>query len=274
MPPCRRWSVDGLCELGEADAFVAAAQVVEAHEHRVIRAVFDLVLDDHATPVRVALRSLVVLVMQIASAGDEAVLTSTGHESDGVVECLLVAHCEGVADLFESTCRCAAQRAATHRLDIDMAVADTVNEHWLQVLMHLPAVSGVVQIVSGDEAMQLGVVIRRPVDAVLMVAERDVQLRLVELVFDLALVIVQSLERCAKNVEGIIGCFDVVVVSTTLEGSLAYVVTAEAWHVGVIAEMHDDIRLAFDDVGTDPLQVIGRHAGLCLSIGNDQMRAR
>jgi hypothetical protein len=50
-------------ELGEADAFVAAAEIVEAYEHGVVAAVFDLVLDDHATPVSVALRALVVLVV-------------------------------------------------------------------------------------------------------------------------------------------------------------------------------------------------------------------
>lgn len=115
-------------ELGEADAFVASAQIVQADEHGVIAAVFDLVLDDQATPVSVALRAFVVLVVQIASAGDEAMLTAASDEANGVVQCLLVAHREGVADLFESTCRCAAQWAATHRLNINVAVADTIDE--------------------------------------------------------------------------------------------------------------------------------------------------
>jgi len=159
-------------ELGKADAFVASAEVVKADEHGVVAAVFNLMLDDEATPVSVALRAFVVLVVQVASASDEAVVASTGDETDGVVKGLLVAHREGVTDLLESTCRCAAQRAATHRLNIDMAVADTINEHWLEVAMHLPAVRCVVEIVSRDEAVQLRVVIRGPVDAVLMVAER------------------------------------------------------------------------------------------------------
>ena len=120
----------------------------------------------------VALWAFVVLVVQIASASNEAVMASTGDETNGVVKGLLVTHCEGVADLLKSTCRCAAQRAATHRLDINVAVADTINEHWLEVAMHLPAVRCVVEIVGGDEAVQLRVVIRGPVDAVLMVAER------------------------------------------------------------------------------------------------------
>ena len=55
--------MDGLCELGEADAFVAAAEVVKADEHRVIAAVFDLMLDDETAPVSVALRALVILVV-------------------------------------------------------------------------------------------------------------------------------------------------------------------------------------------------------------------
>jgi len=194
LPPCRRWSVDGLCELGERHALIAAAQVIEAHEHGVVAAVFDLVLDDHATPVSVALRAFVVLVVQVASAGDEAVMASTSDEPDGVVERLLVAHREGVADLFQSTCRCAAQWAATHRLNINVAVADAVDEDWLKVAMHREAVLEVVEIVGRDEAVQLGVVVRRPVDSVLMVAERDVQLGLVELVFDFALVIVELLK--------------------------------------------------------------------------------
>ena len=201
-------------------------------------------------------------------------MASTSDEPDGVVERLLVAHREGVADLFQSTCRCAAQWAATHRLNINVAVADAVNKDGAQILMHGEAVLEVVEIVSRDEAVQLGVVVRRPIDSVLMVAERDVQLRLVELVLDLALVIVESLERCAENVEGVVGCFDVVVVAATLKGSLADVVTAQAWHVGVVAEMHHDIGLALDDVGTDPLQVNSRHSWLGLCVRDDQVRAR
>jgi hypothetical protein len=274
LPPCWRWSVDGLCELGERHALIAAAQVVKAYEHGVVAAVFDLVLDDHATPVSVALRAFVVLVVQVASAGDEAVMASTGDEPDGVVKRLLVAHRERVADLFQSTCRCAAQRAATHRLNIDMAVADTINEDRLKVAMHREAVLEVVEIVSGDEAVQLRVIVRGPVDSVLMVAERDVQLGPVELVFDFALVIVESLKRCAENVEGVVGCFDVVVVAATLKGSLADVVTAQAWHVGVVAEVHHNVGLALDDVGTDPLQVNSRHSWLGLRVRNDQVRAR
>ena len=50
-------------ELGEADAFVASAQIVEADEHGVVAAVFDLVLDDETAPVSVALRPLVIFVM-------------------------------------------------------------------------------------------------------------------------------------------------------------------------------------------------------------------
>ena len=115
-------------ELGEADAFVATAQIVKADEHGVVTAAFDLMLDDHATPVSVALRAFVVLVVQVASAGDETMLTATSNEANGVVESLLVAHREGVADLLESTCRCAAQWAATHRLNINVAVADAINE--------------------------------------------------------------------------------------------------------------------------------------------------
>ena len=256
-------------ELGEADAFVAAAQIVKADEHGVVAAVFDLVLDDEATPVSVALRALVVLVVQIASAGDESVMASTGDETNGVVECLLVAHCEGVADLLESTCRCAAQWAATHRLDIDMAVADTIDEHWLEVAMHLPAVRFVVEIVGGDEAVQLGVIVGRPVDAVLMVAERQMQFGLVELVLDSALVIVKALKRCAQNVEGFVGCFDVIVVAATFKGSLADVVTGQAWHVCMVAKVHDHVGLALNDVGTDPLKVAGRDSWLGLCVRND-----
>lgn len=261
-------------ELGERHALIAAAQIVEADEHGVVAAVFDLVLDDYATPVSVALRAFVVLVVQVASAGDETVMASTSDETDGVVERLLVAHREGVADLFESTCRCAAQWAATHRLNINVAVADAVNEDRLEVSVHGEAVLDVVEIVGGDEAVQLGVVVRCPVDAVLMVAKRDVQLGPIQLAFDLALVIVESFKRCAEDVEGFVGCFDVVVVATTLEGSLAYVVTAEAWHVGVIAEMHHNVGLALDDVGTDPLQVNCRHSWLRLRVRNDEVRAR
>jgi len=226
-------------------------------------------LDDEAAPVSVALWAFVVLVVQVASASDEAVMASTGDETNGVVEGLLVTHCEGVADLLESTCRCAAQRAATHRLDINVAVADTINEHWLEVAMYLPAVRCVVEIVGGDEAVQLRVVIVCPINAVLMVAEREVQLGLVELVLDLALVIVETLKRCAQNVEGFVGRFDVIGVSATLKGSLADVVTGQAWHVGVIAEVHHDVGLALDDVGTDPLEVDCRHSWLGLRVRND-----
>jgi len=196
-------------------------------------------------------------------------MASTGDEPDGVVKCLLVAHCEGVADLFESTCRCAAQWAATHRLDINMAVADTIDEHWLEVPMHLPAVGLIVEIVGGDEAVQFGIIVGRPVDAVLMIAERQMQLGLVELVLHLALVIVEALKRCAQNVEGFVGCFDVIVVAATLEGSLPDVVTAEAWHVGMVAKVHDHVGLALDDVGTDPLEVGSRDSWLGLRVRND-----
>ena len=55
-------------------------------------------------------------------------MASTSDETNGVVKSLLVAHREGVADLLESTCRCAAQWAATHRLDVNVAVADTIDE--------------------------------------------------------------------------------------------------------------------------------------------------
>ena len=261
-------------ELVEADAFVAAAQIVEADEHGVVAAVFDLVLDDDATPVSVALRALVVLVVQIASAGDESVLTSTGDEPDGVVKCLLVAHREGVADLLESTCSCAAQRAATHRLNINVAVADTIDEHWLEVAMHLPAVGFVVEVISGDEAVQLGVIVGRTVNAVLVIAKREMQFGLVELALDLTNVIVVPLDRCAQNVEGFVGCFDVVVVAATLEGSFADVVARQAWHVGVVAKVHDYVGLALDDVGTDPLEVVGRHSWLGLRVRDDKVRAR
>jgi len=219
--------------------------------------------------VGVALWAFVVLVVQVASASNEAVMASTSDKPDGVVKGLLVAHCEGVTDLLESTCRCAAQRAATHRLDVDVAVADTIDEHWLEVAMHLPAVRCVVEIVGGDEAVQFWVVIVCPIDAVLMVAERQVQLGLVELVLDLALVIVKTLKRCAQNVERFVGCFDVVGVSATLKGSLADVVTRQAWHVSVIAEVHNYVGLALDDVGTDPLKVDGWHSWLCLRVRND-----
>jgi len=261
--------VDGLCELGEADAFVAAAEIIKADEHWVVAALFDLVLDDETAPVGVALRAFVVLVVQIASAGDESVMASTGDEPDGVVKCLLVAHCEGVADLLESTCRCAAQRAATHRLDINVAVADTINEHWLEVAMHLPAVRLIVEVVGGDEAVQFRVIVGRPVDAVLMVAKRQVQLGFVELVFHLALVIVETLKRCAQDVEGFVRCFNVIVVAATLKGSLADVVTRQAWHVGVVAEVDDHVGLALDDVGTNPLEVGSRDSWLGLRVRND-----
>ena len=261
-------------ELVEADAFVAAAQIVKADEHGVVAAVFDLVLDDHAAPVSVALRPFVRFVVQITSTGDESVLASTSHETNGVVKRLLVAHCEGVADLFESTCRCAAQRAATHRLDINVAVADTINEHWLQVLMNLPAVRCVVQIISGDEAVQLGVVVGRTIDAVLMIAKREMQLRPVELVFHLALMILKPFKRCAENVKGFVGRFNVVVVAPTLKQSFAHVVTGQAWHVGMVAKVHDHVGLALDDVGADPFQMVGRHSWLRLCVGNDQVRAR
>lgn len=132
--------------------------------------------------------------------------------------------------------------------------------------MNSPAVRLIVEIVGGDEAVQFRVVICCPIDAVLMVAEEEVQLGLVELVFDLALVIVKALEGCAENVESVVGCFDVVVVSATLEGSLADVVTRQAWHVGMIAEVHHYVGLALDDVGTDPLQVNCRHSWLRLSV--------
>lgn len=266
--------MNGLCELGERHAFVAAAQIVEADEHGVVTAVFDLVLDDHATPMRVALRSLVVLVVQIASAGDEAMLTATSDEADGVVERLLVAHRERVADLLESTCRCAAQRAATHWLDINVAVADAVNEDRPQVFVNCPAVRLIVEIVGGDEAVQFRVVIVCPIDAILMITEEEVKLGLVKLVFDLALVIVESLKRCAENVEGFVGGVDVVGVSATLEGSLADVVTAQAWHVGMIAKMHHYVGLALNDVGTDPLKVNCRHSWLRLSVRDHQVCAR
>jgi len=96
-----------------------------------------------------------------------------------------------------------------------------------------------------------------------------VQLGLVELVLDLALVIVETLKRCAENVEGFVGCFDVVVVAATLEGSFADVVTAQAWHVSVVAEVHNYVGLALDDVGTDPLEVDCWHSWLGLRVRND-----
>ena len=95
------------------------------------------------------------------------------------------------------------------------------------------------------------------------------QLGLVELVLDLALVIVETLKRCAENVEGFVGCFNVVGVSATLKGSFADVVTAEAWHVGVIAEVHDYVGLALNDVSTDPLEVNCWHSWLGLRVRND-----
>jgi len=266
--------VNGLCELGEADAFVAAAEIVEADEHGVVTTVFDLVFDDEATPVSVALWAFVILVMQIASAGDESVLTATSDEANGVVECLLVAHREGVADLLESTCRCAAQWAATHRLNINMAVADAIDEDGAQVFVNRPAVRLIVEIVGGDEAVQFRVVIVCPIDAVLMVAEREMQLGLVELVLHLALVIVETLEGCAEKVEGFVSGVDVVGVSATLEGSLADVITRQTWHVGVIAEVHNHVGLALDDVGTDPFQVNCRHSWLRLSVRDHQVCAR
>ena len=140
--------------------------------------------------------------------------------------------------------------------------------------MNSPAVRFIVEIVGGDEAVQFRVVVRCPIDAVLMVAEREVQLGLVELVFDLALVIVETLEGCAQNVEGFVGGFDVVVVAATLERSLADVVTAQAWHVGVIAKVHHHVGLALDDVGTDPLKVNSRHSWLRLRVRDHQVCAR
>jgi hypothetical protein len=56
-----------------------------------------------------------------------------------------------------------------------MAVADTIDEHWLEVAMHLPAVRFVVEIIGRDEAVQFWVIVGCPIDAVLMVAERQVR---------------------------------------------------------------------------------------------------
>ena len=95
------------------------------------------------------------------------------------------------------------------------------------------------------------------------------QLRLVELVFDLALVIVETLKRCAQDVEGFVGCFNVIVVAATLKGSFADVVTRQAWHVSVIAKVNDHVGLALNDVRTNPLKVDSRHSWLRLRVRND-----
>ena len=125
---------------------------------------------------------------------------------------------------------------------------------------------GVVQVVGGDQPGQLRVIIRGPVDAVLVIAEKDDPLGLVLLALDGDHVSVVRSQRPAQDVERIVGGLDVGGVAPALESASTRIPARQARHVGMVAKVHNHVGLLVDYVLADPFQVNGGHAGLGLRV--------
>jgi hypothetical protein len=65
----------------QASSLIAPAQIVQTHKHWVIATINNLVLDNDATPVSIALWTLVVFVVQITGSSYKSMLTLASNKS-------------------------------------------------------------------------------------------------------------------------------------------------------------------------------------------------
>src|SRR5581483_12472682 len=165
-----------LLEPCERASLIAATEVLEVHEHGVIGAGSHIVLDHDAAPVGVSLRALVILVVQIAGACDEAMLRFRRNEPDAIEQRLLVPHGETMADLLEPIVYGARERATGQGLVEIVAIADAVNPHRHEEVMNLPIRR--LEIVQPDRALKSRIFLNGYRDAVLMSAPEQVEFRL------------------------------------------------------------------------------------------------
>ncbi|KWH03696.1 hypothetical protein WT58_23980 [Burkholderia territorii] len=124
------------------------------------------------------------------------------------------------------------------------------------------------QIVITNNPFKLGLLVHCSLDSLLMVAKQEESIGIPALLLVSFETINLITNRLIQNIPSMIACIDVLGVSTAFELTLAFVIRGQRLHVPKVAKVDNHVRLAIDNVLTNPVEECNIFVRLYLRVRN------